>query len=304
MDTRFDGQPRPGTASDPHTAACALVWLVVTDLDGTLLDDGYDLPAAAAALNRLSARGHRVALASSKTLDEMLALAALCDQAPILIFENGAGFGWPLAFAAPGRPPRYAISFEGEGYAELRAHLRCLRRRGDYRFLGFGDLSALEVARHTGLTPDAARLARHRAASEPLLWLDSDARLADFESAVSALGYRCVAGGRFLHVMPRTDKAQAMRRVQRRLRAETAAALPVVACGDADNDLGMLQAADRALVFPRRDGGYLELRDGLGRDVGVRAPGAGPDNWSAALDALLSGAGVCPGAANPEGSHE
>lgn len=300
MDTRLEAQARPGTPPVPRASA----WLVVTDLDGTLLDDGYDLPAAARALNRISARGHRVALASSKTLDEMLALAALCVQAPILIFENGAGFGWPLASAAPGRPPRYSTTIEGEGYAELRAHLRCLRRRGDYRFLGFGDLSALEVARHTGLTPDAARLARHRAASEPLLWLDTDERLAAFEASVASLGYRCVAGGRFLHVMPRTDKAQAMIRVVRRLRAETSAALPVVACGDADNDLAMLQSADRALVFPRRDGSYLAVRDRLGRDVAVRVPGAGPANWSVALEALLSGAGASPGAANPEGSHE
>lgn len=280
---------------DGPSAGRPATWLVVTDLDGTLLDDDYDLAAAARALDRVSAQGHRIALASSKTLDEMQALAALCAQAPILIFENGAGFGWPAApRPAPGQPPRYQISIEGEGYAPLRAHLRCLRRRGNYRFLGFGDLSALEVARHTGLSPDAARLARHRAASEPLLWLDTPARRDAFAAAVNQLGYRAVAGGRFLHVMPRTDKAQAMARVVRRLRAAAPASLGVVACGDAENDLAMLAAADRALVFPRREGTWLTVPDGAGQDVGIRVPAAGPVHWSAALDALLTDADGAP----------
>ena len=47
------------------------VALVFTDLDGTLLDDGYDLETAAEAINAMQARGVTVVPVSSKTLPEL-----------------------------------------------------------------------------------------------------------------------------------------------------------------------------------------------------------------------------------------
>jgi mannosyl-3-phosphoglycerate phosphatase len=237
------------------------------------------------------ALGRLVVLASSKTLDEMLALARLCARPPILIFENGAGIAWPASSAgravtAGGPAVAYRSDLTGDGYAELRSRLRSLRRRGGYRFLGFGDLSAREVARHTGLSLDGARLARHRAASEPLLWLDTVERLEAFRTEVNSASYRLVEGGRFLHVMPPTDKATAMGRVAARLTAVYSARVRIVACGDSGNDRAMLEAADHAVVFPRRDGSYLEIRNGDGLDVAVRVAAPGAACWSRALERL------------------
>jgi len=264
------------------TAAPGRRWLIVSDLDGTLLDDTYDLAAAAAAVDAQVARGRHVALASSKTCDEMLDVARLCRTRPVLIFENGAGIAWPQPRAGACEVP-YRMEIAGEGYPALRRRLRQLRRRRDYRFVGFGDLSAREVADATGLSPDAARLARHRQASEPLLWQDSEERLHAFRAALEAVGYRLVQGGRFHHVMPATDKARGLTRV-----AASLGPVRVVACGDADNDLGMLRAADLAVVFPRRRGGYLGVPGADGEDVAVRAECAGAGCWSRTLDRLLA----------------
>lgn len=256
-------------------------WLIVSDLDGTLLDDAYDLTAAAAAVDAQAAQGRHVALASSKTCDEMLNLARRCRTRPVLIFENGAGIAWPQTRAGAGEVP-YAMEIAGEGYPALRRRLRQLRRRRGYRFVGFGDLSAREVADATGLSPDAARQARHRQASEPLLWQDTEERLHAFRAALESAGYRLVRGGRFLHAMPATDKARGLARVAARL-----GPVRVVACGDADNDLGMLRAAQLAVVFPRRGGGYLTVPGADGGDVAVRAEVAGAECWSRILDRLL-----------------
>lgn len=260
-------------------------WLIATDLDGTLLDDDYDLTAAAAAVDRQMAAGRSVVLASSKTLDELLALARLCAAPPLLVFENGAGIGWP---ASRGDGGGYRSRVEGEGYGPLRARLRGMRRREGYRFLGFGDVSAREVASLTGLSPDAARLARHRAASEPLLWLDTADALQGFQNQLEAIGYRLVAGGRFHHVMPRTDKARGVAQMVTWVTKRCGVRPEVVACGDAANDLAMLQAADIALVFPQHEGIYLEVRDASGTDVGIRVPRPGPVAWGRALDQLLA----------------
>jgi mannosyl-3-phosphoglycerate phosphatase len=264
-------------------------WLIVTDLDGTLLDDAYDLASAAAAVDEQSARGRVVALASSKTLDEMLALATLCAQPPVLIFENGAGIAWPDESSRAGAGDRgpYQVTTEGAGYAALRARLRALRRSRGYRFLGFGDMSASDVMRFTGLGADGARLARHRTASEPVMWLDTPERLAAFRGDVMEAGYRLVAGGRFQHVMPRTDKARGLRQVVECLGRRTRSNWRVAACGDAANDLAMLEAADCALVFPQRDGSYLRIAGPAGGDVGIHVAQSGPAAWSAALDRTL-----------------
>ena len=51
--------------------------LIFTDLDGTLLDDRYDLPGAADALDRVHEMGALVVPISSKTHAEMLFVATV-----------------------------------------------------------------------------------------------------------------------------------------------------------------------------------------------------------------------------------
>ena len=271
-------------------------WLIATDLDGTLLDDSYDLVAAAGALDLIGTRGNEIALASSKTLAEMRELADLCARPPVLIFENGAGIAWPGRLwrtgDSDGARHSFHIQLQGEGYAQLRAMLRTLRHRSGLRFLGFADMSPREIAQRTGLTERAAALAQKRQASEPVRWLDSPEALTRFRQALAAHGYRLVEGGRFHHVMPRTDKACAVARVTRRVAELQGVRIRVLACGDSANDLDMLARADAAVVFPRSDGRELQpearrsARDGGPLRV-LHAAAAGPGHWSRAVSDLL-----------------
>lgn len=271
-------------------------WLIATDLDGTLLDDDYDLPAAAAAIDRQSARGHQVVLASSKTLVEMQELAGFCTRPPVLVFENGAGIAWPEQLSRPGDGGTlqcgFRVQVQGEGYQRLRAMIRGLRRRNGLRFVGFADMTAGEVAALTGLSEAAAARAKQRQATEPLRWLDSGETLATFRQALDARGYRLVEGGRFQHVMPRADKSCAVARIARRVAELHGARVRLLCCGDSANDLSMLRRADIAVIFPRPDGRSLDVAaDADAADVPgpqifhARAPGAGP--WSRAVDDAL-----------------
>jgi len=286
-------------------------WLIATDLDGTLLDDDYDLPAAAAAIDRQSARGHYIVLASSKTFVEMRELAALCSPSPVLVFENGAGIAWPEQLSRPGDggsiQSGFRIQLQGEGYQRLRALIRGFRRRSGLRFVGFADMSPREVAALTGLSEAAAARAQQRQATEPVRWLDTAEALAAFGRALDAKGYRLVEGGRFHHVMPRADKACAVASVARRLAELLSARVRVLGCGDSANDLAMLRSADVAVIFPRPDGRILDLdleappevtdREAAAdmpapRIFHAKAPGAGP--WSLAVDDALGRVGGAP----------
>ena len=284
----------PSACTDPSVKPDAPYWLVATDLDGTLLDGDYDHSGAADAIDTLSRKHNaRVVLASSKTLIEMSDIADRCDSRPLLLFENGAGMAWQLEqLNRQGSRENHGYQVENSGstfdYLSLRECLQSLRQRHDFRFRGFGDLSADEVANMTGLSVEGAALAKQRLYTEPLVWDDSEERLVVFRTLIEDNDLRLVAGGRFLHVMPQIDKADALARLRELLAENYGDAQGLIACGDAENDLGMLQVADLAVIFPDPDGGYL-----LPESASVRhACMAGPAAWLTSLNRLLTTASV------------
>lgn len=261
----------------------------MTDLDGTLLDDDYPYDAAAKALDTLahSHRGVRVALASSKTAEEMVSIAARCEVPPLLVFENGAGIAWDgRAQARQGRLRRgtYEIAWYGPDYRHIRRALGALREKRGYRFEGFGDMSDVAVARRTGLDAGAARTARRRLASEPIVWHDGVGRFERFRSDLERQGLTVQAGGRFQHVTANACKARALKDLQRTSPPPRSEHIMTIACGDAPNDREMLQAADFAIVFPDASGGYLLPAS----PRVIHAPAAGPQAWLAEVTRVFN----------------
>lgn len=268
---------RPERTPGPSGQTPRLV--VFSDLDGTLLDERYRHDAADATLARLRAARVPLVLTSSKTRAEMVRIRAELAPGQPVIFENGCGI------ATPGADGEDEIERFGPDYAALRTTIAAVRTETGADFRGFGDMSEDEVAERTGLPRDDARRARAREASEPGVFTGSDEDLETFRRALAAHALRLVRGGRFLHVMPRTDKADAVRRVAARLRAaEPDAPWLTIVAGDSDNDADMLRAADRAVVIRRRDGSWLEL----GRDAQVlRSEAVGPAGWAECIGRLL-----------------
>ena len=283
--------PRATSRKFSASNACSTGWAVVTDLDGTLLDGQYDLSEAAVALNRLAASSFNVrviVLASSKTLPEMMLLAALCEQPPVLIFENGAGRALPMkslsslssgSWSPSAGNPNYEIQTDGVEYQQLCELLAGLRHDLGCSFIGFSDMQDSELAEYTGLSIAAARLARTRRASEPVLWQDSEAQFAAFSAALAVENLQVVAGGRFLHVSSVHDKAACFSECL----PLCAPVARVLACGDAENDRELLERADHALVFPRAEGGYLLDAS----KTTNQAPAAGGGAWLQSVLAAL-----------------
>jgi mannosyl-3-phosphoglycerate phosphatase len=241
--------------------------VVVTDLDATLLDDAYSWEAAAPAVAALRERGFPLVLNSSKTIAEMRALAEdLQTDAPI-IAENGGVMAIGDEVRILGTPRTQILELAHE----LRSSL-------GYRFAGFADWPAAEIAARTGLTPEAAGRAADRVATEPIIWQDTPERFAAFAASLAAAGIRTLSGGRFTHLMGQSDKADGLCEVRKLLGG------PVVALGDSPNDEAMLSAADIAVVIPNPHSPPIAPK----APCVIHADFPGPSGWNAAILRLLN----------------
>ncbi|MFO0138698.1 MAG: HAD-IIB family hydrolase [Cyanobacteriota bacterium] len=279
------GGPEPGLRPGPGYG----VRLVVTDLDHTLIENPSQISAAGEALRRLAARGLVTVLASSKTFAEMEDLQRQAGLPPQpFIFENGGGIGWALdkwPDKEVGAPVLVqgaygAIAAAGD-LTKLGAILAELASAGGFRFRRFDELPLDTISSLTGLDPRLAALARQRLTSIPLLWEDGSEKLAGLRQALAGHGLGAVSGGQFVHVGPPCDKATALTQLRQWLGGQAAMGA-MLACGDSDNDRGLLEAAEIALVFSSAKRPPLPLS----RPCTVVAAG-GPGPWLEAVEAAL-----------------
>ena len=145
-------------------------------------------------------------------------------------------------------------------------------------------MSDASVASRTGLDRCAAHAARNRLASEPIVWGDDDARIADFRQDLRRRGLSMQAGGRFQHVTANACKARALRDLLQSGPGDEAGNVKTIACGDAPNDLAMLQEADIAVVFPSAAGTFL-MPEG---PCVFHAAAPGPEAWLSTVERVLN----------------
>jgi mannosyl-3-phosphoglycerate phosphatase len=255
--------------------------VVFTDLDGTLLDhDSYSFEAAKPALMLLKQRGIPLILASSKTEAEMRPLSRTLGIDHPMIVENGAGI-------ANLPDSRIGNGASTDTYLHLRAVLETLPPELHACFSGFGDWTAEEVANMSGLSTEAATLAKTRRFSEPGHFNGSDIQKQQFLAHFDTAGFQAVQGGRFFTLMPKTSKAACMAEVlavYRRNRGETVRS---VALGDAPNDLAMLEAADRGIIVANPSHLPLPVTDREKQGFILRSQEPGPAGWNRMIHQLV-----------------
>ena len=210
--------------------------LVVSDLDGTLLNEDYSFAEAVPALTELRERGIPLVFNTSKTASECVYWQQQLGVSGPFICENGAAIGhWDgrLQVEREFAPPR----------SEVLAALQVLRGEG-FQFVGFTDCRLQQLASMTGLPLVQARLAAQRQYSEPLSLRAGAARQRAFRERLADFGLVATQGGRFLTVSGNVDKGRAMRGL-----SMNRGPLTLVVAGDSPNDLSMLRRADIALLI-------------------------------------------------------
>jgi mannosyl-3-phosphoglycerate phosphatase len=274
-------------------------FVVFTDLDACLLDEETHRPdEARPALEALARAEAPLVLCTSKTRAEVEAVRRDLGLGGPFVFENGGGIAIPPATRG-WRPP---LRPRGEGpllirrgtpHAALVLALREIAAETGLCLRGFSEIPAQEAAEMTGLEPEDACRAAAREFDEPFLivgggtkGLRPDEAERRVVAAAARRGLRTSRGGRFLHLTGPVDKGGAVRQ----LLALHAGPAVSVALGDAENDLTMLQAVDRPVLVPRRDG-LVDVRLARALPRAARAPWPGPRGWNEAVLAVLADSG-------------
>ena len=145
-------------------------------------------------------------------------------------------------------------------------------------------MAADEIEALTGLTGPEAVLAKRREYDEPFL-LANPASLPAVEEFAAAVGLRITRGGRFFHLTGDNDKGKAVRRLREVFENAGARSLKTVGVGDSPNDLPLLENVDYP-VLVQQPGCRYDPSIKMSRLI--RAPGEGPEGWSAAILGLLA----------------
>ena len=265
--------------------------MVVTDLDGTLLDlSDRSFTAAKSALNRLRLLQIPWVINSNKTLSELAVLRNKLVNPYPLVVESGSGVALPKGFEdAFFKQPDEVYQDQGEFWLKPmgmpRAELLALLEPAydTYKFLGFDRMSVQDLCSILDVDIEYSEKALDRHFNEPILWQDSEEAFASFKSWAATVGLHVKKSYKFVHVSGNSDKGESMDWLMRCFSDNEKQPL-VVALGDAETDIPMLNRADIAVVVrtPRHEPIVAQ-----GKQRTIVTDALGPAGWNTAVLDLL-----------------
>lgn len=262
--------------------------IVITDMDGTLLDPStYSFDPAEKALRLLKEKEVPLVLCTSKTRAEIEFYRRRLGNTDPFISENGGGVFVPEGYFPFGfdsdTEDGYRVLTLGTPYETLREALKRVSERTGIRVTGFGDLTAKDVAVMADLPLEEARMAVQRDFDEPFVFGEGETGTKPFLEEIEKEGLRWTLGGRYYHILGDNDKGRAVR-VLTDLYRKAWGEVRTIGLGDSLNDLPLLKEVDTPVVVRKKDGTYdpkVEL-PGV-----VKADGIGPAGWNEAVTRLV-----------------
>ena len=221
--------------------------IVFADLDGSLLNDKYEYDQIEPIIHQLLALNVSIVFASSKTRYEIDFYRNKWQITDPFIVENGSAILIPetyfvIHYEFTRRVQGYNIIELGTGYCIIREKLEIVRNRTGANIVGFGDMTAEEIAKDSGLPLCLAQLAKEREYSEPFRILDRSEK--EVLDAISEEGLCYTRGGRYLHALGNCDKGKATS-ILKNLYLQQFKKIFSIGVGDSANDLTMLKIVDK-----------------------------------------------------------
>jgi mannosyl-3-phosphoglycerate phosphatase len=262
-----------------------LHYLIFTDLDGTLLDSKtYSYEKSLTAINRLRENDIPIIFCSAKTRAEQEVYRHELRLFHPFIVEHGSAILIPRTYFP--FPFDYHKAVDDLLAIELsiphdrvRKLLAKIGKENDFRFKGFVDMSAAEVAEITGLNLEFAKLAKHREYDEPVRFDPSGEKdSSKFLAKLGEAGLNWSYGGRLYHVMGGGDKGKAVE-ILSGLYRKMWGEIRTVGLGNGLNDLPMLSQVDIPILVQKKNSSWEDINLPRLRKV----QGVGPEGWSRAI---------------------
>jgi len=258
-------------------------WLVITDLDGTLLNHhSYDFGAAKNAIVELQKRSIPVILNTSKTYAETITIRQDLDLADPFIVENGSciylpkkQFAQPLAASSREEYWELVIGASQKKIDEILQRINLTEKN----CIRLSQCSIEQAVALTGLSNEQAAQAINREFSEPLIWQANETTLIALQQQLKLNAMTTLQGGRFLHVIGDCDKGRATARLIK-CYAHT---VKTIILGDSANDAAMLAVADISVIV--NSPSNHQLRKLVSPDIQTKA--AAPEGWQEAINEVL-----------------
>jgi mannosyl-3-phosphoglycerate synthase len=273
--------------------------VVITDLDGTLLDSQhYSYTLALDAIRKLQSLEIPIVFCSSKTrFEQEVYREELGIDAPFIV-ENGGAIYIPknyfkLPFSYDKIVSDYMVIEFGITYQELRHKLKGALEEayhqieannlGELLVNSFGDMTVEEVAKETGLGLKIAALARQREYSETLTIKGSKKAVDAVLDEIKKTGLLCTFGGRFYEVTGGNDKGKAVK-VLLELYKMHYGNVASYGIGNNINDLSLLAQVDFPMLVQGTDKKWSRMNiSGL-----YKIRGIGPEGWSKAIEMVVT----------------
>tara|TARA_B100000579_G_scaffold165319_1_gene134266 strand:+ start:601 stop:1398 length:798 start_codon:yes stop_codon:yes gene_type:complete len=252
---------------------------IVTDLDGTLMDENYDISPAKNTLKKLSKLDIPVIPCTSKTASEVRHFRKENSLFDPFIVENGA--------AVYGSYVNNTSEWElvlGESYEDLRIVLMNISNIVNYQLTPLNDLNQKKIFELTGLSGKAIERALDRHWSVPFL-NPPDEIFEKIKIICDSYNVHVFKGNRMSHLLScKSHKGEAVNQLKLHLENRN---VKIVALGDSQNDLPLLEYADISIVIPGKNGPNKYLQSGIDKGFFELANAPHAEGWSNSVEDII-----------------
>ena len=220
--------------------------VIFSDIDGTIIDAKYSLKKTQSIISEILRKKVSFVLCSSKTRAEIEYYRTKLGIKDPFISENGAAIFIPKSYFScqfdySKQTDEFDVIELGIPYSDIRKKIRNMEKNGGFKITGFGDMTAKEVAKGTGLPLELAKLAKTREYSEPCSFVGVTEE--EFNMLTQREGLRYEKGKKYYNLIGNHDKGKAVSLLKKFYTLE-AGAVKSYAVGNDQNDLSMLKFSD------------------------------------------------------------
>tara|TARA_Y100001968_G_scaffold291538_1_gene296057 strand:- start:472 stop:1272 length:801 start_codon:yes stop_codon:yes gene_type:complete len=252
---------------------------IVTDLDGTLMDENYDISPARKTLSLLNELNIPVIPCTSKTASEVRFFRKENGLFDPFIVENGA--------AVYGFDKNNSSEWElilGKSYKELRIVLMNISKILNYELIPLNDLNKNQIYQLTGLSDQEINRALDRQWSVPFLNPPDDI-FEKITNICESYNVHVFKGNRMSHLLSsNSHKGEAVNKLKLHLNNKD---VKIIALGDSQNDLPLLEYADISIVIPGKNGPNKYLQNGLDKGLFRLANAPHALGWSNSIEEII-----------------